>query len=81
MNTEKSELDAQGNGIIADVKRSFWHNVKRKFGGTYYEAKTDTTYWYVGEIRLWIECKCYNIKKWFLLRYYDVRIWWLKNCA
>ena len=80
MRIEKSELDEQGIGTISEVKHNFWHNVKRIFGGEYYEAKTDTTYWYAGEIKLWINCKWYNVKKWFLLRWYDIRIWLLKKC-
>jgi hypothetical protein len=78
---EKDNLKQEQQCPIHDVKRSFWHNVKRIVGGKYYEAKTDITYWYSGKIKLWLERKSYNVKKWFLLRWYDVRIWWLKNCA
>lgn len=29
MNTEKSELEAKGNGVLSDVKRSKWFNIQQ----------------------------------------------------
>lgn len=59
------------------MKFSFWHNVKRVIGGEYHDSKTDTYYWYNGEIKLWTLCKWFNIKNWFFIVWCDLRIIWL----
>lgn len=80
MENETSNNPQTANGIKSNVKRSFMpHRFVKVFGGRYYEAKTDTLYWYRGEVNLWFIGKWYDAKKWFLLKYYSIQIWWLKR--
>ena len=78
---ENDNLKNEQQYTASNVSRSFGHNVSRIVGGKYYEAKTDTTYWYAGKIKLFIGCKWYNVKRRALLMWYDIKIWWLKNFA
>jgi len=62
-----------------DIKKSFWHNVKRMFGGEYYESKTCTTYYYRSEILIWFEVKWFNLKTYFTIKYYTFMVWFVKK--
>lgn len=57
---------------------SIKHKIIKFFGGEFYEKETETTYWYPGKISFWFDVGWFKTTRWAALRYYSVRIWWLK---
>jgi hypothetical protein len=63
------------------MKTPFKHKFVQIFGGTYYDNKNHdiaNCYYYAGEIPLRINMKTYNIKRWVVLQWYTLKIFYYK---
>ena len=56
--------------------RSLKHEFVKIFGGIYVDGENCASY--KGVIPMWFSCNLYAIKRWLLLRKYDLMIWYLK---
>ena len=66
------------------MKRSIRHEFVKIFGGSYYDDKNheiSNCYYYTGEVPMFIKCALSDIKRWFILQWYNIQIFYYKYIA